>query len=484
MSVEPRNLIRIGTLKSRSAKDISHSRLGIGFEKLDRAVFDPEKAYPKLASLGLKWVRLQSGWQRTERKKGVYDFAWIDRVVNRLLGLGMIPWVCLCYGNDLYNEEAKSVFGAVGVPPIFTEEQRAAWRNYCFAFAEHFRGRVRHYEVWNEPDNRPCWKHGTNATELGHFTIETAKAVRAADPDAYLIGGVFTYRIGFLNEAMQTGMGDFLNAISYHAYHCEEADLLGKARGGRGVCDLYSPDLEIIQGESGAQSRNDGSGALRLGNWTPARQAKFLLRHLTTDLSANIKFTSYFSCVDMVEALNGTVGDKASYLDYGYFGVLGADFDENGVSTGDYTPKPSYYALQNLAALFADGGAPCALPVVIRQEPQAQSWLTADLRAAELMQAGFLLAGGAKAFAYWKPADLLSETYEGTVSLNAAFPPKTPLHLLDPMDGAVYKMGESAAVFDAFGNYAIRHIPVRDYPLFLIFGDLPAVEPFVEKQEI
>lgn len=49
MSVEPRNLIRIGTLKSRSAKDISHSRLGIGFEKLDRAVFDPEKAYPKLA---------------------------------------------------------------------------------------------------------------------------------------------------------------------------------------------------------------------------------------------------------------------------------------------------------------------------------------------------------------------------------------------------------------------------------------------------
>ena len=46
----------------------------------------------------------------------------------------------------------------------------------------------------------------------------------------------------------------------------------------------------------------------------------------------------------MIEALNGTVGNKQSYLDYGYFGVLNADFDENGFATGDYSPKPAYYA--------------------------------------------------------------------------------------------------------------------------------------------
>ena len=58
-----------------------------------------------------------------------------------------------------------------------------------------------------------------------------------------------------------------------------------------------------------------------------------------------VRFTSYFTCVDMIEALHGTVGDKSSYLDYGYFGVLGADFDEDGFSTGEYEPKQSYYAL-------------------------------------------------------------------------------------------------------------------------------------------
>ena len=49
-----------------------------------------------------------------------------------------------------------------------------------------------------------------------------------------------------------------------------------------------------------------------------------------------VHFTSYFSCLDMVEALGGDPNNVASYPDYGYFGVLGADFDENGRSTGEY----------------------------------------------------------------------------------------------------------------------------------------------------
>jgi hypothetical protein len=45
-------LKEIGKIAPVSAKNIKTSRLGIGFEKLDRAVFDPEKAYDKLAQIG------------------------------------------------------------------------------------------------------------------------------------------------------------------------------------------------------------------------------------------------------------------------------------------------------------------------------------------------------------------------------------------------------------------------------------------------
>ena len=59
-------LIQIGTVKRKTAADVTDTRLGIGFEKLDRAVFDPEKAYDKIAAIGVKWTRIQSGWARTE----------------------------------------------------------------------------------------------------------------------------------------------------------------------------------------------------------------------------------------------------------------------------------------------------------------------------------------------------------------------------------------------------------------------------------
>ena len=52
-------LQKIGKLAPKAAAEVPASRLGIGFEKLDRAVFDPEKAYDKLGKIGVKWVRIQ-----------------------------------------------------------------------------------------------------------------------------------------------------------------------------------------------------------------------------------------------------------------------------------------------------------------------------------------------------------------------------------------------------------------------------------------
>ncbi|MBO5270924.1 MAG: glycoside hydrolase, partial [Clostridia bacterium] len=62
----------VGTVRRRTAAEVQKTRLGIGFEKLDRAVFDPEKAYDKIAAIGVKWARIQSGWARTEKTPGVY----------------------------------------------------------------------------------------------------------------------------------------------------------------------------------------------------------------------------------------------------------------------------------------------------------------------------------------------------------------------------------------------------------------------------
>ena len=369
-------LEKVCQLVSRSACEIGPSRLGIGFEKLDRGAFEPEKAYDLVAGLGVHYVRIQSGWQRTEKKRGVYDFAWLDDIVDALVSRGMEPWIDLCYGNPLYTPLAQTVFGSVGCAPIFTPEERSAWIAYVEAVVRRYAGRVRWYEIWNEPDGQHCWRHGVNAAEYGRFALETARAIHRADPPAKAIAGALcSINLPYFKTMFDQGICDEADAVTFHRYNANELEALNDIRALRALIDRYNPRVAIIQGESGTQSDSRGAGALRGGAWTPAKQAKYLLRHRLLDLASEVLFTSHFSALDMVEALHGVVGDKASYLDFGYFGVLSADFNEDGVATGRYTPKPAYRALQHLCLLFRADAQPASLPRrrVVRPSPASSA---------------------------------------------------------------------------------------------------------------
>lgn len=462
-------LIKIGKVESKNSLEVKKSKIGLGFEKLDRDVFDPEKAYDKVAELGIKWARIQSGWQRTEIEKGVYDFNWIDSIIDNLLKRGIEPWVCLCYGNQLYDDLAKKVFGAVGCPPIFTDEQKSAWENYVKAFVSRYKGKIRYYEVWNEPDGEWCWKTGVSGTELGEFTLATAKAVKEIDGNAKVIGGVICNReISYLNEAFKTGMGDYLDFISFHEYTADESRVFERVEVLRALAKKYNKNIEIIQGESGSQSRSGGNGALKTGAWTEEKQAKQLVRHTIADLLTNVHFTSYFSCMDMIEALRGEVGNLASYLDFGYFGVLGAEFDENGKSSGTYYKKPSYYALQNIASIFAGDFELCDLPAIFLPENSDRIFST-DLPRNKVITGGFKKDEG-EAFVYWYPSDIMTSSYEGTISLQV-YSEYDKVRLIDIMDGSIYEIPESIMTRDEFGMYKIKNLPIKDTPMLLTFGE-------------
>lgn len=462
-------LIKVGKIEPKSSLQVKKSKIGIGFEKLDRDVFDPEKAYDKVEELGVKWVRIQSGWQRTEKKKGVYDFEWIDKIIDNLIKRGLQPWVCLCYGNELYDDFAKTVFGAVGCPPIFTDEQRNAWHNYVKAFVSRYKGKVGYYEVWNEPDGDWCWKTGSNGTELGNFTIDTAKAIKETDESAKIIGGVVCGRkITFLNEAFSTGMGKYIDFISFHEYTHDESEVFERVKVLKSLASKYNPKIGIIQGESGSQSRSGGHGALNKGAWTDEKQAKQLARHTIADLISDVYFTSYFSCMDMIEALNGKVGEVSSYLDYGYFGVLGAEFDENGKSVGTYYKKKSYYVLQNIASLFAEDFKLCEMPAIFMPE-KSDRIFGMDLTRNRVITGGFERENG-EAFVYWYPSDIMTSSYEGTVSMQI-FSKYDKVRLIDIMDGSVYEIPDTIMQRDDFGMYIIKNLPIKDTPMVLTFGN-------------
>lgn len=463
-------LIFCGSVVPKDSKEIKFSRLGIGFEKLDRGVFDPERAYDKLAKIGVKWVRVQSGWQRTERERGKYDFGWLDAIIDRLRSDGMTPWMNIVYGNSLYDERAADVFGAVGCPPIFSKEAHSAWLAYVRALTAHFCGRVEYYEIWNEPDGKSCWKHGPNPQEYGRFALETARAIKEGDPEAKAVGGALCYaNIHFLEAAAEAGFFDEIDAVSYHCYTPFDKAMRDHCLAITALARLYKPGIEIIQGESGTQSRSGGNGALKRGAWSERKQAKYMVRHLISDLLCGVKFASYFSCMDMIEALRGLSSDKSTYQDYGYFGVLSARFDEDGFAIGEYKPKPSYRTLQTLASVFAGEWQVVPLPVLPRPD-KSDRIFGSDVNDFAVQSGGFERPDGSRAYVYWYAADLMTTEYEGTVSLQVAGMPGE-VRLIDLFDGSIYRLPESICERLGGNRMTLHNLPIRDYPMLLTFGD-------------
>lgn len=410
------------------------------------------------------------GWQKTERQSGVYDFAWLDSQTDNLLKRGLKPWLCLCYGNKLYDDLAKEYVGAVGCPPIRSEKAHAAWLKYVYEVVKHFEGRIDYYEIWNEPDGGMTWRPTSNSEEYAKFCIDTAEIIKKADKNAKVItGSHFRDSMEHFNAEFAYGMLEVSDAVTYHSYNYDERMSMQRADALKALIKHYNGHAEIIQGESGSQSKTGGSGALCRIRTDDKMQAKQVLRHTVADLLTNVKFTSVFSCVDMAENLDAKEGQTISTC--GYFGLLGAEFDKStGTLVGDYFEKPSYYAFQNLCSLFNENVEAENIPVIFT--PQASSRINGfDCPIKEIICGGIKKSNGAKAFVYWNSTDMITvKDYEGSATFELSGV-SGEVKLIDPMDGTVYYIPEEIMAKSENNLYMFKNIPIKDYPLIITFGD-------------
>ncbi len=348
----------LGKLKPRISTEISSSRLGVGFECLDRDMWDVKQAWPVLAGLGVKWARVQTGWAKTEKISGEYNFAWLDEIVDNLIKHGVQPWLSISYGNPVYTKNMNvSVPGVsanyqgcnehgVGFPPIHTPEERQGWQNYVRALARHFRGRVDHYEVWNEPDLLSFWKCQPKAADYVELVRLTAEPLQRAHPGAKLIGGAIAWgmtvwSLKWLEDCMRAGLHELVDIVSYHGYKSvPERHSAQEIDAFRQIITRYNPSLPYWQGEAGIQSKvPDGgnSGALATMKLSEDIQARMLLRRTMLELHNGASMSSYFHLADFANY----AGDTRTY----HYGLLRLE---------DGSPKPAFYALQTLCTLLCD----------------------------------------------------------------------------------------------------------------------------------
>lgn len=332
---------RIGQVQPRHAREIAASNWSIGGETLDRDFTDYESYRPYLGPLGAKQIRLQGGWAKTERTPGVYEWGWLDRVIDDAISQGVEPWLQTSYGNPIYPGGGQPNLG--GTAPL-SPEAIQAWDRWVRTMAERYRDRVRVWEIWNEPDIGS----GVPPLDYAKLFVRTAEIIRSVIPDATIYAlsianpGKADYIRTFFDHLRQNDKLHLVDEVTFHGYVYNPDAAYERVEQLRAQVASYSPRIRIRQGEQGAPSENQPILALRNYDWTEVSQAKWALRRMLGDLGRDIP-SLYFQIVDMYYAPS----IAAHAVGLNTKGLLRSDTTRRVIGI-----KQSYHAVQHLTSIF------------------------------------------------------------------------------------------------------------------------------------
>lgn len=330
---------RIGTIKPKHVRDIETSNWTIGCEVLDRDYADYDSYKEYLPVLGIKKIRLQGGWARTEKQKGIYDWTWLDHIIDHAVTNGLKPWLETSYGNTLYNSGGAGLGGSIPV----TEEALAGWDRWVEAMVTRYRDKVTEWEIWNEPSGQTKEKALNTPERVAEFNIRTAEIIKKIQPHAEIAGlamgsGSDTiYLDGFLKVLAEKNKLDLFKWITFHGYTMNPDDAYAGYGKLESVLRKYSGKLMLRQGENGAPSGYCKNFTLRNYNWTEISQAKWDARRMLGDLGRDTE-SSVFSIIDMYYTTNNTLNIK---------GLIQSDSTLKALR-----PKIAFYTVQNIASVF------------------------------------------------------------------------------------------------------------------------------------
>lgn len=226
--------------------------LGVATHFTDPAPREMER----LAEAGYRMIRTDLEWEGIERAPGRFDFAAYDRLKDHLARAGVRPMFILDYGNRLYGH---------GQAPR-SDSARAAFARFAAAATRHFRGQGVIWEIWNEPNLEQFWKPEPDAQAYARLALETARAVRTADPDAVILApGSSEFPWTFLETVFAAGLLEHIDAVSVHPYREQPPETAGADYGRlRALIARYAAParrLLPIVSRSGATRRPRGHSA-------------------------------------------------------------------------------------------------------------------------------------------------------------------------------------------------------------------------------
>ena len=435
----------VGTLRPKAVGEVSVSRWTLDCAGMDREHCDWRAIREYVAPLGIARIRQQAGWARCEKDPGIYDFSWLDQVVFDAKRMDVNVWMELSYGNPAYPGGGGRQLSA-GFPT--SPEALAAWDRWVGLMAKRYKGVVRDWCVWNEPDLSPK----NDPVFAAQFAIRTAEIVRREIPEAkiaaYALCEMSTRWVEPLLKALvDGGKTNLFTYIAYHHYGNNPDAAFGQIERCRALVREAIPGLRLMEGEGGTWSEWGAAGANCKTHWSELSQAKYNLRRALSDLGHDDD-TSVFHICDLDYR---TSGFHDGLLRYGLVKTSG---QRDGYRV--LKVKTAYYAIQNAVSVFNDRLESLAKATTSTVEgpggPVIYDWRDRET--------------GLPVVVFWNSAEVPSDsnaTAEAVVTVSAR-PFENPVWV-DLVTGDAYAI--PAQRVKAIGGKTVYSVPIYDSPVFI-----------------
>lgn len=451
-------LKRLGTLRPKNIHQLGNSRWTLGCETIDREYSDYHRFKEYLPPLGIGRIRLQVGWARTEKDPGIYDFAWLDSIVDDARARGLEIWLETSYGNPAYPGAGGRTLND-GFPS--TPAGLAAWDHWIEVLAAHYKGRVRDWSMWNEPDGN----EDQTPQQITEFNIRTAEILRRVIPDArigalVLCGPKPEFIEPFMKILSERGKLGLFEWVVYHGYARNPDDQYPAVARAEAAVRKYSPTMKLRQGEAGTLSEYSPVGALNLYPWTELTQAKWLARRMLGDAARGLE-SEVFTAADLDYR---TTSFHNGLVRYGLIKMSGAADGFRVLKV-----KTAYYAVQNVVSVFNDALAPlpdfdgrvqCAKPAAVYGFKDA--------------------ATGLPVCAFWDKSAIPSDRNTTlTATLTLGGPAFTDPVWVDTITGGVYEIPREMMRVEG-KRMTFTGLPLYDAPAFITDKRLLSFAPVVQ----
>ncbi len=194
-----------------------------------------EQQLQLISQAGFHWIRQEFPWQdieihgrgdfidRRNDPKGIDAWAKYDNIVD-LAGKYHLEIIARLSSPPSWSRAAGDDKGAFAPPDDFND-----FANYAKTIVGRYKGRIRFYQVWNEPNIYPEWgEQNVNPEDYTRLLCLTYRAIKSVDPDAVVLSGALaaTEELSgrdfndylFLDRMYRAGAGPCFDILSMQGY--------------------------------------------------------------------------------------------------------------------------------------------------------------------------------------------------------------------------------------------------------------------------